>query len=71
MLSSAGVAEYIETGSGSSDALSGLETEKCPQEDIRTFFAGVRCVLTSALRTPKLKSTVSVRHLLKLSGISR
>ncbi|CAI8051104.1 COMM domain-containing protein 5 [Geodia barretti] len=52
------VAEYVETGSGSRDCLSGLGKQTSPEEDIRTVFAGVHCVLTAALRTPKLKSAV-------------
>ena len=54
-----GVAEYIESGSGSDDVLSGMETDKCPEEALRSVFAGVHCVLTSALRLPRLKSEVS------------
>lgn len=50
--------EYIETGSSSDDALSGMETDKCPEAALRTVFAGVHCVLTSALRLPRLKSEV-------------
>ena len=54
-----GVIEYLETGSGSPASLPGLETETCPEEDVRTVFAGVHCALSAALRTPKLKSAVS------------
>ena len=54
-----GVTEYIETGLGGEDTLSGLETQTFSEEDVRTLFAGVLCLLTAALRTPKLKSGVS------------
>ena len=54
-----GVTEYIETGSGSDDALSGMETDKLTEEALRTVFAGVHTVLTSALRLPRLKSEAS------------
>lgn len=54
----AGVTEYIETGSGSDDALSGLETDEFPEENVRTVFSGALCVLTAALRHPRLKSEV-------------
>ena len=53
------MAEYIEMGSDSNVELSGLETGKCTEEDVRTVFAGVHTALTAALRTPKLKSAVS------------
>ena len=48
-------------GSDSNVELSGLETGKCTEEDVRTVFAGVHTVLTAALRTPKLKSAVSTK----------
>ena len=48
-------------GSDSNVELSGLETGKCTEEDVRTVFAGVHTALTAALRTPKLKSAVSTK----------
>ena len=56
----AGVTQYLETGSGSEEAVSSLVTDSCPEEVVRTTFAGVQCVLTSALRVPRLKSEVNV-----------
>lgn len=50
--------EYIETGSSSDDALSGIETNEFPEEAVRAVFSGVLCVLTAALRLPRLKSEV-------------
>lgn len=55
-----GVTEYLETASGSEDVISELVTEKCPEETVRTVFAGVHCILTSALRLPRLKSEVEL-----------
>lgn len=53
-----GVTEYIETGSSSDDALSGIETDEFPEESVRAVFSGVLRVLTAALRLPRLKSEV-------------
>ena len=50
----------METGSGSEDALSGMDTDKFPEDALRTVFAGVHCVVTAALRLPRLKSEVHV-----------
>ena len=57
----AGVTLYLETGSGSEEAVSSLVTDNCPEEVVRTTFAGVQCALTSALRVPRLKSEVNMK----------
>ena len=53
------VVEYIDTGSGETEKLTALESSKVSQENIRTIFAGMHTLLTSALKQPSLKTDVS------------
>ena len=52
------VVQYVESGDGEEDLMSGLQSEKYTQEMLRAIFSGMYTVLTAALRQPGLKTEV-------------
>ena len=52
------VVQYVESGDGEEDLMSGLQSEKYTQEMLRAIFSGMHTVLTAALRQPGLKTEV-------------
>ena len=53
------VVQFLETGCGTEDSMTSLQSEKCPQETVRAVFAGIRTLLDAALRQPSLKLEVA------------
>ena len=52
------VVQYLESGDGEEELMSGLQSEKYTQEMLRAIFSGMHTVLTAALRQPGLKTEV-------------
>ena len=54
------VVEYMETGTGETERLTSLESNKVTQENTRTIFSGMHSILSAALKQPNLKVEVSM-----------
>ena len=52
------VVEYLETGSGETEKLVSLESQKLSQENVRTIFSGMHTLLSTALKQSSLKAEV-------------
>ena len=52
------VVEYLETGTGETDRLAALESQKISQENVRTIFSGMHTLLSAALKQTALKAEV-------------
>ena len=50
--------QYLESGDGEEELMSGLQSEKYTQEMLRAIFSGMHTVLIAALRQPGLKTEV-------------
>ena len=59
------VVQYLESGDGEEELMSGLQSEKYTQEMLRAIFSGMHTVLTAALRQPGLKTEVYIKQTIK------
>ena len=64
------VVHFLETGCGTEDSTTSLQSEKCPQETVRAVFAGIHTLLDTALRQPSLKLEVSYRCACSVPSLS-
>ena len=59
------VVQYLESGDGEEELMSGLQSEKYTQELLRAIFSGMHTVLAAALRQPGLKTEVYIKQAIK------